>query len=101
MPVLKNNVIKSLTLPRLLERHQATLDELMQWFSRIITDINALESEFLEYQATPEDEFLLILTRMISARALITSATKYLNKVIYTLINLILNTLQNFLNFYF
>ena len=57
MPVLKNNVIKSLTLPRLLERHQATLDELMQWFSRIITDINALESEFLEYQATPKDEF--------------------------------------------
>ena len=57
MPVLKNDVIKSLTLPRLPERHQATLDELMQRFSRIITDMNALESEFLEYQATPDDEF--------------------------------------------
>ena len=52
MPVLKNDVIKSLTLPRLPERHQATLNELMQRFSRIITDMNALESEFLEYQAT-------------------------------------------------
>ena len=62
MPVLKNDVIKSLTLPRLPKRHQAALDELMQRFSRIITDINALESKFLEYQATPEDEFLLILT---------------------------------------
>ena len=38
------------------ERHQATLDELMQSFSRIITDINAFELEFLEYQATPDDE---------------------------------------------
>ena len=58
MPVLKNDVIKSLTLPRLPERHQeAMLDELMQRFSRIITDMNALESEFLEYQATPDDEF--------------------------------------------
>ena len=57
MPVLKNDVIKSLTLPRLPERHQATLDKLMQRFSRIMTDINALESEFLEYQATPEDKF--------------------------------------------
>ena len=58
MPVLKNDVIKSLTLPCLPERHQeATLDELMQRFSRIITDKNALESEFLEYQATPDDGF--------------------------------------------
>ena len=57
MPVLKNDVIKSLTLPRLPERHQATLDELMQRFSRIKTDMNALESGFLEYQATPDDEF--------------------------------------------
>ena len=53
MPVLKNDVIKSLTLPRLPERHQeAMLDELMQRFSRIITDMNALESEVVEYQAT-------------------------------------------------
>ena len=93
MPVLKNDVVKSLTLPRLTERHQATLDKLMQRFSRIMTDINALESEFLEYQATPEDKFPTYLTRMISAHALITSATKDLNKVIYTLVNLILNIL--------
>ena len=26
-------------------------------FSKIITDINALESEFLEHQVTPDDEF--------------------------------------------
>ena len=57
MPVLKNDVIKSLTLPRLPERHQATLDELMQRFSRIITDMNALKSEFVKYQATPDDGF--------------------------------------------
>ena len=29
----------------------------MQRFIRAITDMNALESEFLEYQATPDDEF--------------------------------------------
>ena len=57
MPVLKNHFIKSLTLPHLRERHQATLDELMQGFARIMTDMNALESEFLEYQATSDDEF--------------------------------------------
>ena len=61
MPVLKNDIIKSLTLPHLPERCQATLDELMQRFSRIIinfiTDMNALKSEFLDYQATPDDEF--------------------------------------------
>ena len=55
MPVLKNGVIKSLTLPRLPERHQATLDQLMQRFSRIKPDMNALESGFLEYQTTPDD----------------------------------------------
>ena len=52
MPVLKNVVIKPLTLPCLSERHQeAQLGELMQMFSKIITDMNALESKFLEYQA--------------------------------------------------
>ena len=37
-------------------RSQATLDELhvlMQKFPRVTTGMNALESEFLEYQATP------------------------------------------------
>ena len=28
--------------------------------------MNAFESEFLEYQVTPDDEFPAILTRMIS-----------------------------------
>ena len=30
----------------------------MQRFPRVITNINALESEFLEYQTTPDVEFL-------------------------------------------
>ena len=29
----------------------------MKRFPRVTTDMNALESEFLEYQATPYDEF--------------------------------------------
>ena len=29
----------------------------MQTFPRVIIDMNALELEFLEYQATPDDEF--------------------------------------------
>ena len=48
MPVLKNDINKSLTFLRLPERHQATLDELhvlMQRFPRVITDMNALELE--------------------------------------------------------
>ena len=60
MSVLKSDVIKSLTFLRLSERHQATLDELhvlMQRFPRVITDKNALESEFCEYQETPDDGF--------------------------------------------
>ena len=60
IPELKNDVIKSLTFLRLPERHQATLDELhvlMQRLQRVITDMNALQSEFLEYQATTDDEF--------------------------------------------
>ena len=60
MPVLKNYVIKSLTFLRLPKRYQATLDELhvlMQRLPQVITDMNALESEFLEYQAIPGDEF--------------------------------------------
>ena len=60
MPVVKKDAINSLTFLRLPERHQATLDELhvlMQWLPRVITDTNALESEFIEYQETPDDEF--------------------------------------------
>ena len=57
---VKNDVIKSLTFLRLPERHQATLDELhvlIQRLAMVITDMNSLKSEFLEYQATPDDEF--------------------------------------------
>ena len=70
MPVLKNDVIKSLTFLRLPERHQAALDEperhqaaldelhlSMQRLPRAIIDMNAFESEFLEYQATTDDQF--------------------------------------------
>ena len=60
MPVLKYNAIKSLIFLYLPERYQATLDELhvlMQSFSKVITDMNALESEFLVYHATPDDAF--------------------------------------------
>ena len=56
MPVLKNDIIKSLTFFCLSERHETLLDKLhvlMQRFLRGIT----LESEFLEYQATPGHEF--------------------------------------------
>ena len=52
--------IKSLTFLRLPERQQATLDELhvlMQRFPRVITDMDALELEFLEYHTTPDNAF--------------------------------------------
>ena len=57
---LKNDVIKSLTFFRLPERHQAMLDEwdvLMQGLLRFIIEMNPLESEFLEYRATPDEKF--------------------------------------------
>ena len=68
MPVLKNDVTKSLTFLCLPESHQTTLDELyvlMQKFPRVITDMNALESEFLEYQATPDDECTAVQMMMM------------------------------------
>ena len=43
--------------------------------------------------------FQLILTRMISPCALITFDAKYFTKLIYTLVNRVLNILQNLLNF--
>ena len=49
-----------MTFFRLPGRHQATLDELhvlTQKFTRLTVDMNVLESEFLEYQAVPDDEF--------------------------------------------
>ena len=38
-----------------------------------------------------------VLTKMISPCALITFGTKFINKLIYALVNLVLNTLQKFL----
>ena len=46
MPVLKKDVIKSLTFLHLPERHQATLHKLhvlMQRFPRVRTDMNVIE----------------------------------------------------------
>ena len=90
----KNDVIKSLIFLRLPERHQATLDELhvlMQRFPRVITDINALESEFLEYQATPDDEFPAYFYKDDKSKRI------DILWQIYTLVNLVLNNLK----FYF
>ena len=59
MLVLKNDATESLTFLHLPERHQDTLDELhvlMRRSPRVITETNALESKFLEYQATSDDE---------------------------------------------
>ena len=59
MPVFRSKIIKSLTFLRLPKRHNAASDELqeiVQRFPKVITNIDALVSEFLEYQATPDDE---------------------------------------------
>ena len=61
MPVLQNDVIKSLTFIRLPDRQKATMDELsilVTRFPKVILqeDITQLETEFLEYQFTSEKE---------------------------------------------
>ena len=71
----------------------------LQWFPRVITDMNTLESEFYEYQATPDDEFPAYFDKNEIPCALITFGTKYLKKLMYNLVNLVLNTLQNFAKF--
>ena len=70
----------------------------LQWFPRVITDMNTLESEF---SAIPDDEFPAYFDKNERPCALITFGTKHLKKLIYNLVNLVLNTLQNLLNFYF
>ena len=57
--------------------------------------MNALELEFLEYQATSDDEFPVYFGDDDKPSALITFGTKDLNKLIYTLVHLVLNTLQS------
>ena len=59
----------------------------------VITDKGALESELVEYQATPDDEFPVYYDEMISPCALITCGTKCLNKLLNALVNLVLNAL--------
>ena len=56
--------------------------------------MNVIESEFLEYQATPDDKFLAYFDKddKPMSCALIPSGTKYIHKLIYTLVNLVLNT---------
>ena len=71
----------------------------LQWFPRVITDMNTLESEFSEYQAIPDDEFPAYFDKNERPCALITFGTKYLKKLICNRVNLVLNTLQNLLNF--
>ena len=61
MPVLHDEVIKSLTFLRLPERHQASTDDLeviINRFPNVINsdDLNDLEAEFLDYQAAPNTE---------------------------------------------
>ena len=61
MPVLKSDVINSLTFIHVLDRQKATLDELsilVTRFPNVIPqeDITQLETEFLEYQCTSEKE---------------------------------------------
>ena len=54
----------------------------MQRFPRLITDINALESElFFEYQAPPDDEFPVYFNKDDKSCALITFGTKYLKQI--------------------
>ena len=55
--------------------------------------MGALESELVEYQATPDDEFPAYYDEMISPCALITCGTKCLNKLLNALVNLVLNAL--------
>ena len=61
MPLLHSEVIKSFTFLRLPERHQASTNELeviIKRFPNVInsSDINDLESEFLDYQAASDKE---------------------------------------------
>ena len=60
-----------------------------------------LNPNFLSIKELQIMNLQLILTRMINSCALIKCDTKYLKKLIYNLVKLVLNTLQNLPNFYF
>ena len=62
--------------------------------------MNALESKFPEYHTAPDGEFPAYFVEGDKPMR-IDLGTKYLNKLIYTLVNLVLNTLQSLVNFYF
>ena len=53
--------------------------------------MNALELEFLEYESTSDEEFRAYFDEDNKSCAWITFGTKYLNKLIYTLVKLVLN----------
>ena len=75
------------------ERHQATLDKLhvlMQRFPRVIRWM-FMNQNFLWVSSNSK----------WSTWAMITFGTKYLNNMVYTLVNLVLNTLKNLVKFYF
>ena len=66
MPVLKNDVIKSLTFLRLSERHQATLDELyvlMQRFPRVILFSNCKKGSQIVNFEEKNPQFHLTIVR--------------------------------------
>ena len=62
----------------------------MQRFPEVIADMNALESEFLEYETTPCDEVPAYFDENDNPKyILITFGTNCLNKLIYTLVKLV------------
>ena len=69
--MLHSEMIKSFIFLRLPERHQASTNELeviMKRFPNAIksSDVNDLESEFLDYQAAPDKELPAYMMRMIN-----------------------------------
>lgn len=82
MPVLNDEVIKSLTFLRLPERHQASTDKLeviIQRFPNVINsdDINDLSPSFLIIKQHMTMIFLLTLMMMANQFELIWSGKKF------------------------
>ena len=91
MPVLKNDVIKSLTFIRLPDRQKTTLNGLsilVTRFPNVIPqeDITQLETEFLEYQCTSEKELTFYLKKAKCQTRLILFGMKSQRSVILELV---------------
>ena len=91
MPVLQNDVIKSLTFIRLPDRQKATLNELSILVTRFPNaipqeDITQLETEFLEYQCTSEKELPFYLKKTKCQTRLILFGMKSQRSVILELV---------------